>query len=249
MTERERLLEKIRKVQALANRGADGEKKSAAALLDKLMKQYGIDEAEIAEERLEKCFFRYKTPYERKLLVQVIYTVTGKIPFKCVGSYSGRARKQVGIDCTAAERLESDRERADVDKTPEPFRVLEKSRDGKFKGRFTARAQPDFQGTLDGGRSIVFEAKYTTTDRLKWDVLTQEQRDTLERHARRGALAAVCGGIGNEFFFVPWAVWRDMKEHFGRKYVTAADLEQWRVRFNGAVLFLDYVHHERSGTP
>lgn len=106
MTERERLLEKIRKVQALANRGADGEKKSAAALLDKLMKQYGIDEAEIAEERLEKCFFRYKTPYERKLLVQVIYTVTGKIPFKCVGSYSGRARKQVGIDCTAAERLE-----------------------------------------------------------------------------------------------------------------------------------------------
>lgn len=69
MTERERLLEKIRKVQALANRGADGEKQSAAALLDKLMKQYGIDEAEIAEERLEKCFFRYKTPYERKLLV------------------------------------------------------------------------------------------------------------------------------------------------------------------------------------
>ena len=70
-----------------------------------------------------------------------------------------------------------------------------------------------------------------------------------QRAARRGALAAVCGGIGNEFFFVPWAVWRDMKEHFGRKYVTAADLEQWRVRFNGAVLFLDYVHHERSGTP
>ena len=55
MTERERLLEKIRKVQALANRGADGEKQSAAALLDKLMKQYGIDEAEIAEERLESA--------------------------------------------------------------------------------------------------------------------------------------------------------------------------------------------------
>lgn len=55
MTERERLLEKIRKVQALANRGADGEKQSAAALLDKLMKQYGIDEAEIAEDRLESA--------------------------------------------------------------------------------------------------------------------------------------------------------------------------------------------------
>ena len=65
----------------------------------------------------------------------------------------------------AACALYSERGRADVDKTPEPFRVLEKSRDGIFKGRFTARAQPDFQGTLDGGRSIVFEAKYTTGDR------------------------------------------------------------------------------------
>lgn len=147
----------------------------------------------------------------------------------------------------AACALYSDRERADVDKTPEPFRVMEKSRDGIFKGRFTARAAPDFQGTLDGGRSIVFEAKYTTTDRLKRDVLTSEQQAALERHARRGAVAAVCAGIGNDFFFVPWDVWRDMKEHFGRKYVTAADLERWRVRFNGAVLFLDYTH-ERSGS-
>lgn len=147
----------------------------------------------------------------------------------------------------AACALYSMRERAEVDKTPEPFRVLEKLRDGIFKGRFTARAQPDFQGTLAGGRSIVFEAKYTSTDRMKRDVLTQEQQDALEKHARRGAVAAVCAGINDKFFFVPWAVWRDMKEHFGRKYVTAADLEPWRVRFNGSVLFLDYIH-ERSGS-
>lgn len=145
----------------------------------------------------------------------------------------------------AACVLYSERERADIHKIPEPFRVLEKSRDGIFKGRFTARAQPDFQGTLDGGKSIVFEAKYTTTDRMKRDVLTQEQQNALERHAHRGAVAAVCIGIENDFFFVPWAIWRDMKEHFGRKYVTAADLAKWQVRFNGSVLFLDYVH-ERS---
>ena len=147
----------------------------------------------------------------------------------------------------AACVLYAERERADVDKTPEPFRVLEKSRDGIFRGRFTAHAQPDFQGTLDGGRSIVFEAKYTTTDKMKRNVLTDKQQDALERHARRGAVAAVCAGIIDKFFFVPWAVWRDMKRHFGRLYVTAADLEQWRIRFNGSVLFLDYVH-ERSGS-
>lgn len=132
--------------------------------------------------------------------------------------------------------------RAKVDKTPEPFRVLEKNRDGIFKGRFTARAAPDFQGTLSGGRSIVFEAKYTATERMKRDVLTQPQRDALEDHARMGALSAVCAGIGDKFFFVPWEIWRDMKNCFGRQYVTAADLENLRVKFNGSVLFLDYVH-------
>ena len=136
--------------------------------------------------------------------------------------------------------------RAEIDKTPEPFRVMEKLGGGIFKGRFTAHAQPDFQGTLAGGRSIVFEAKHTTTDRLKRDVLTGEQQDALERHHSRGAVAAVCAGIGNNFFFVPWEIWRDMKENFGRKYVTAANLEPFRVRFNGAVLFLDLKHDGRS---
>lgn len=137
--------------------------------------------------------------------------------------------------------LYAEREQAEIDKTPEPFRVLEKSRDGVFKGRFIALAQPDFQGTLAGGRSIVFEAKYTTTDRMQRSVLTGNQQDILERHAQRGALTAVCIGIGDKFFFVPWDVWRDMAQIYGRRYVTAADLEQYRVRFMGAVLFLDYI--------
>lgn len=132
--------------------------------------------------------------------------------------------------------------RAKVEKTPEPFRVLEKREGGIFVGRFTAHAQPDFQGTLDGGRSIIFEAKYTTTDAMKRDVLTETQMETLERHHRCGALAAVCVGIQDRFFFVPWPVWRDMKEAFGHMSVSAAELEDFRVRFTGAVLFLDYVH-------
>ena len=143
----------------------------------------------------------------------------------------------------AACALYSRQGRAEIDKTPEPFRVLEKLKDGIFKGRFTAPAQPDFQGTLAGGRSIVFEAKYTTTDKMRRDVLTDAQKFALEQHHNAGALAAVCVGIRDKFYFVPWLVWRDMKECFGRLYVTAADLEQMRVKFNGAVLFLDYVHH------
>lgn len=55
---------------------------------------------------MEKCFFRYKTPYERKLLVQVIYTVTGKIPFKCVGPIQAAHESKSELTGTAAERLE-----------------------------------------------------------------------------------------------------------------------------------------------
>ena len=33
-----------------------------------------------------------------------------------------------------------------------------------------------------------------------------------------------------------------MKAHFGHVSVSAAELEPFRVRFTGAVLFLDYVH-------
>lgn len=77
MNERERLLQKIKRVQALALHGVGGEKESAAAMLDKLMKQYGISESDIAEEHREIAWFRFKTPLEEKLLFQVIYSVVG----------------------------------------------------------------------------------------------------------------------------------------------------------------------------
>ena len=92
--ERERILQKIKRVQALAERGVAGEQESAAATLDRLMKRYGITEADITEERREWAWFRYTTPIERKLLSQVIYSVTGRAAYGCVGEYTGRKRKK-----------------------------------------------------------------------------------------------------------------------------------------------------------
>ncbi len=132
--------------------------------------------------------------------------------------------------------------RAEINKTPEPFRVLNKGIDGMFMGRFTAHAQSDFQGTLEDGRSIVFEAKTTTSDRMKRDVLTAEQQNALESHMSLGAVTGVCVGFEDKFYFIPWNVWRDMKEHYGRKYITANDVEEYQVKFNGSVLFLDYMN-------
>lgn len=131
---------------------------------------------------------------------------------------------------------------AKVDKMPEPFRVKRKNNDGSFYGYFTSHAEPDFQGTLKGGRSIVFEAKYTRTDKMQRKVLTKEQMESLNYHMELGALSAVCIGIKDDFFFIPWEVWRDMKKIYGRQYVSIEDVQKYKIDFNGNVLFLNYIH-------
>lgn len=98
--------ELLKKIKALAERGVDGERESAQTLLARLMEQYGISETEIEEERRETAWFPYSQETERRLLNQIIYMVTGAGGFGCVGEYSGRKRKKMGTECTAAERLE-----------------------------------------------------------------------------------------------------------------------------------------------
>jgi hypothetical protein len=106
--ERARLLERIKRVQALAERGEAGERENAAALLEKLMKQHGITEAELAEERRDRVWFRFKTQIEAKLLTQVIYSVVGddREKWDKRNKNTHRPYKQIGVDCTQAERLE-----------------------------------------------------------------------------------------------------------------------------------------------
>ena len=131
--------------------------------------------------------------------------------------------------------------RADIDKTPEPFRVMKKSQNGIFTGRFIDRAQRDYQGTLAGGRSIIFEAKYTTTDRIERRALTDKQMETLESHYKMGAVALVVFGIQDKFYVLPWRIWDNMKPIYGRQYLQQMQIASYRVKFNGAVLFLDYL--------
>ena len=128
---------------------------------------------------------------------------------------------------------------ADIQKTPEPFRVMSKGAAGQFSGRFGRKAQPDFQGTLCGGRSIIFEAKSTVNDRIKRAVLTNEQQERLESHAKLGALAFVVVEVNGGFYTVPWAQWRDMKQIYGRQYMTKSDLDPFAVMYKHGVMFLD----------
>ena len=134
---------------------------------------------------------------------------------------------------------------ADIEKTPEPMRPLKPYGDrkrGQFVAVYEKKAQPDYKGTLKGGRSIMFEAKFTASDRMEQSRVLEGQANYMTRHQRLGARCYVVIGFQSmEVYRTPWEVWSAMKEHFGRKYVTEADVEKYRVpiAWNGALMLLD----------
>lgn len=136
-------------------------------------------------------------------------------------------------------KLYQNEEVAVICKVPEGFRVLKKFGGGRFSGQFIGKAQPDYSGTLNGGRSIVFEAKHTTKDRIKKDVLTVMQENVLNEHYVMGGFSGVVVGIKERAFFVPWEIWRDMKKKYGRQYLTVNDLEEYEIVYDGVLRFLE----------
>lgn len=111
---------------------------------------------------------------------------------------------------------------------------------GRAAIQFIKHAQPDFHGTIKGGRSIVFEAKFTSAEKIKQDVITPEQAASLTAQEKLGAAAFVCAGIGGRAYMVPWKVFSRMKENFGRKYATAEDLLPYEVVQDMCIKFLEY---------
>ena len=98
------------------------------------------------------------------------------------------------------------------------------------------------QGTIKGGRTVMFEAKFTAADRMEQSRVLQSQQDYMDRHQALGARCFVIAGFSSGMVYcVPWDIWKTMKDHFGRKYVTEADLEKYQVQtaWNGTLLLLN----------
>lgn len=124
-----------------------------------------------------------------------------------------------------------------IAKTPEPMRPIKRLTGGRFVAIFEKKAEPDFKGTLAGGRSVVFEAKHTDSDRIEYSRLTKEQADKLELYHKMGATAFVLVSFGlRDFYRIPWEVWRDMVGRYGRKHMKQPECEPYRVHFKGGVL-------------
>ena len=119
------------------------------------------------------------------------------------------------------------------------------------------KSQPDFVGTLAGGKSIVFEAKHTDKGRIDYNKVTDYQREQLRKHQDMGADCYVAVGFSSDYddngkkyassfdfngeieavFFIPFNVWENMQTLVGHKWFSLNDgrsggiLAPYRVKF------------------
>lgn len=159
---------------------------------------------------------------------------------------SGAAfEKLIEVSC----EVYKSRKLAYIEKTPEPMRPISRAdRQGKFKAIYTAAAQPDYKGTLSGGRAVVFEAKHTDSDTMKQERVTPAQAEALRIHYELGALCFVMISIKDRCFAIPWEVWDNMKKVYGRKYITASDAKEYEVKItaNKGSVYLDFLPDVRK---
>jgi len=124
-----------------------------------------------------------------------------------------------------------------IEKTPEPLRPIKNLNNGKFIACFEKKAQPDYKGALRSGRAVVFEAKFSASEKLPQSRVTTEQSERITEYAKMGAACFVLIGFDRiGYYRIPWRVWVKMGEIFGRRHIKPTDLSKFEVPCNNGVL-------------
>lgn len=129
-----------------------------------------------------------------------------------------------------------------IEKTPEPMHPVKNIGHGKFIAYYEKQAQPDYKGTIQGGRTVLLEAKFTDSERIEQNRVKRNQAEYMDRHCLMDALCYIVVGFASgSVYKIPWTVWKDMKEIYGRMYVREDELEKYRVQTarNGTLLLLE----------
>lgn len=117
-----------------------------------------------------------------------------------------------------------------IEKTPEPFHITGKDKNGIVYGYYEKKGQPDYKGILCDGTGIMFEAKHTDTGRINQNVVTDTQWRSLDIYEKFGAHCYVMVSLGlTEFYRVPWEIWKKMKELFNHKFMTEKELKPYKL--------------------
>ena len=130
------------------------------------------------------------------------------------------------------------------------------------------KSQPDFVGTLKGGRSIAFEAKHTDKGRIDYTKVTDYQREQLRKHQDMGADCYVAVGFSSDYdengkkyassfdfngeieavFFIPFNVWENMQTLVGHNWFSLNDGRQGGILAPYRVKFVLEVDEKGNGT-
>ena len=140
---------------------------------------------------------------------------------------------------------------ADIEKTPEPMRPLKPYGDrrrGQYVAVFAKKAQNDYKGILNGGRCIAFEAKHTDADKIEASAVSDRQAELLENYEKMGASCFVLVSFKFEQFYrIPWNVWRDMKDIYGHKHLKRSEIQDYEIGLNHLGT-LEFLKKTKGGT-
>lgn len=104
---RKKLIEQLKKLRTLAERGAtEHERDAAQRMFDTICRTHNITPDELADVR-EVRFFEVKTDYDRKLLVQIVCAVLDSRDFDVWKQ--GQKRNKRGFALTEAEYVKIER--------------------------------------------------------------------------------------------------------------------------------------------
>ena len=108
----ETIIERLRKIEALANSGKWGEQENAKQLLNALLKKYKLTLDDLSSEETIICKFSFRDEVEEILLSQILYHITQKADLRGShrrGSWSTLLTRTQAIDareCYAHYRKE-----------------------------------------------------------------------------------------------------------------------------------------------
>ena len=102
----DRIIDKLKKLLALAERGEQGEAENARRLLEAELRKHGLTFDDIREENKRTRMFKYNSNEERTLLIQILVNYLGSKSDAFNKSTYNKYKKQVYIDLTDMEYID-----------------------------------------------------------------------------------------------------------------------------------------------
>lgn len=127
-----------------------------------------------------------------------------------------------------------------INKTYPPFTAIRRQ-GNQVVGFYGKKGQPDFAGTLDNGRSVVFEAKHTSSTRIPFKQVAPHQKQALKKHHELGAESFILVAFKlDDIYKIPIIDWLELEKKIDKKSVNEKDLAEYKLsKDKGLIRFLE----------